>query len=97
MVCCGVRPGAVDGWEFVQQNGPDPVVTPLTDTVFEFGTDPYRKSGAEGRIRTTDTGIFSAVLYQAELPRLEGFNDRRRRQTCQFSRSRRQGNRISRG
>ena len=42
-------------------------------------------SGAEGRIRTTDTGIFSAVLYQAELPRLTDFNDRRRRQPCQFS------------
>ena len=40
-----------------------------------------RKNGAQDRIRTSDTGIFSAVLYQlsylggkrrAEVPRSEG-------------------------
>ena len=40
--------------------------------IFELGWRSYSESGAEGRIRTTDTGIFSAVLYQAELPRLKG-------------------------
>ena len=39
--------------------------------------------GAEGRIRTTDTGIFSAVLYQAELPRLKDFNDMHLAVGCQ--------------
>ena len=40
--------------------------------IFILGFSYDQKNGAEGRIRTTDTGIFSAVLYQAELPRLTG-------------------------
>ena len=40
------------------------------------------KSGARGRDRTTDTAIFSRMLYQLSYPGIFRAADKRRKQEC---------------